>query len=57
MMPIEIKELVIKAQVQQTLGAPKEEPVSAHKLQKLKKEIVEECMEKLKEWLERKLER
>ena len=56
-MPIEIKELVIKAQVQQNLGTEKEESISPQKLQKLKKEIVEECLEKLKELLERQLER
>ncbi|MBK6622473.1 MAG: hypothetical protein IPH04_19600 [Saprospirales bacterium] len=56
-MPIEIKELVIKAQVQQTLGGQKEEGISPQKWQKLKKEVVEECVEKIKEWLERKLER
>lgn len=56
-MPIEIKELVIKAQVQQNLGAQKEETLSQHKLQKLKKEITEDCIEKVKEWLDRKLER
>jgi len=56
-MPIEIKELVIKAQVMQNLPSSDSEGLSPQKIQKLKKEIVQECMDKMKEWMERKIER
>lgn len=56
-MPVEIKELHIKAVV----SPPKEEvskkPIPPADLQKIKKEIVEECLEKIFRKLREKTER
>lgn len=56
-MPIEIKELHIKAIVSGTGKETKAPPVPAMQMEKLKKEIVKQCvqevMEKLKERTER----
>ncbi|MCU0438925.1 MAG: DUF5908 family protein [Raineya sp.] len=57
-MPIEIKELHIKVTIQ---DAPKQSPITHEKIAEeispsLKKEIMEECVERVLEILERKFE-
>jgi hypothetical protein len=47
-MPIEIRELVIKATVNKGTRISTNEGLSPYEIRKLKKEIIEECMDKLK---------
>lgn len=50
-MPIEIRELVIKATVREQLHSPLQEKEEARKLERLKREILEACMEQVREMI------
>lgn len=57
-MPIEIKELHIKAVIAPVKEEKDKQPsVSASEIQKLKKEIIRECMEKVFAKMQERLER
>lgn len=56
-MPVEIKELTIKALVHATRDPQGKAPIRPSDLEKLKKEIVQECMEKIMLELQLKSER
>lgn len=57
-MPVEIRELVVRANVNRATdaAAPAQE-ISAQRLKRLKREIIEACREELKEMLEARLRR
>lgn len=57
-MPIEIKEMIVKVNIQEK-NIRSNAPASLDKkiLEQLKKEIINECMEKVDEYLERMTER
>jgi hypothetical protein len=59
-MPIEIRELVIRANVPNKTVRENQQPsgeISAEQKQRLKKEILEDCLDKILTILERKLQR
>lgn len=56
-MPVEIKELTIKALVNAREDAHGSTPIRPSELEKLKKEIIQECMEKIFRELQLKSER
>ncbi len=56
-MPVEIKELQIKAVINPAAEEAKRIVLPAGDLQKLKEEIVQECMEKIFRELQEKIER
>jgi hypothetical protein len=57
-MPIEIKELHIKAIVVDTKGKPGAgNDLSKHDQEKLKREIIKECVQEIVQILENKMER
>jgi len=56
-MPIEIKELHIKAIVSDNKSSPVPEPDFEREKEKIKKEIVKDCVEKVLQVLEEKSER
>ncbi len=56
-MPIEVRQLVIRANVSEELSAPEQKTSTAPEVEQLRKEIIEECMEKVKELLDKKNQR
>ncbi|MEO1049697.1 MAG: DUF5908 family protein [Bacteroidota bacterium] len=54
-MPLEIKELIIKTTVEE--GTGKSQSLSADQIESLKREIIQTCLEEVKESLTIKLER
>jgi len=56
-MPIEIKELVIKATVNQTPAQAQNKGLSAQELERLKKSIVQDCLAKVMDQLSNKIDR
>ena len=57
-MPLEVKELIIKATVDRPVSTrPQNETISPQYLKQLKREIIEECIEKVFKTLERKSKR
>ena len=53
-MPIEIRELVIKATVNNNLGNTSKASLDKRDLARLKKEVVKECVETVMEKIEKK---
>lgn len=58
-MPIEIKELIIRTTLVDASTAPGDQPkgVSPKEMERLKKEIIRECMDKVSRLLEKKIQR
>lgn len=56
-MPIEIRELVIKATVNTSRNASNQSSVSPEDLHRLKREIIKECVETVLEKVEQKTNR
>jgi hypothetical protein len=56
-MALEIRELIIKVQVSEENGRNRQGAMNEQQLQALKREIMEECMDKLKQELEKKKDR
>lgn len=57
LMPIEIRELVIKATVHKPIANGQEKGISRQELARIKKEILEKCREEMEELLEQKSHR
>ncbi|MCB0643884.1 MAG: hypothetical protein KDC44_19690 [Phaeodactylibacter sp.] len=53
-MPIEIRELVIKATVNQSIGASNNASLTPEDLQRLQRDIIKECVETVLEKVEQK---
>lgn len=56
-MPLEIRELIIRVQVDESQGNGRQQLAGEQQLEQLKREIMEECMEKIKQELAKKKER
>lgn len=57
-MPLEVRQLVVKTTIDEPSDREdKTEPIGNEELLIIKEEIIEECMEKVKEMLERQLRR
>lgn len=56
-MPIELRELVIKASVKENTSGPKTGQLSAAQLAKLKQELIDACVEKVLTEIKKERER
>jgi len=56
-MALEIRELIIKVQVADENGRSRQAAVSEEQIHALKKEIMAECLDKMKQELEKRKER
>ncbi|NJL14407.1 MAG: hypothetical protein HC913_16295 [Microscillaceae bacterium] len=56
-MAIQIKELIVKIEIEEASTSQNAGTLSRQELQKLKKEVIAESVEKIKEWLETKAQR